>query len=112
MIQVNSNVVHDGIKYADGDIIKDIDKGAATRLVNLGVALFVEDILKGIEGNSEDDNKKPDEKDDYKELDEAYNYEELKILSKELGLEFSGNISKAKLIEQIIAENKVDLFFE
>lgn len=104
MIQVNSKVTHNGKAYRSGDIIEDIDKEAATRLVNLGVALFVSTTLKETEDIPENT--------DYTELDQAYNYEDLKTLAKELGIEFPGNISKTKLIDKIIEEDKVELFFE
>lgn len=110
MIQVNSKVTHNGKSYQSGDVIEDIDKEAATRLVNLGVALFVSTIFKETEDTLE--NTEVPETSDYDEIDQEYNYEELKTLAKEVGIEFPGNISKAKLIDKIIEENKVELFFE
>lgn len=110
MIQVNSKVTHNGRAYQSGDIIEDIEKEAATRLVNLGVAFFVSVILKETEDDPE--NTGVPETSDYAELDQAYKYEDLKTLAKEVGMEFPGNISKAKLIDKIIEEDKVDLFFD
>lgn len=110
MIQANSKVTHNGRSYQNGDIIEDIDQEAATRLVNLGVAFFLSVILKETEDDPE--NTGIPETSDYAELDQAYNYEELKTLAKELGIEFPGNISKTKLIDKIIEEDKVELFFE
>lgn len=110
MIQVNSKVTHNGKAYRNGDIIEDIDKEAATRLVNLGVALLVSTILKETEDIPESTDVP--ETSDYDELDQAYGYEELKTLAKEVGIEFPGNISKTKLIDKIIEEDKVELFFE
>lgn len=109
MIKVNSKVTHNGKTYRNGDNIEDIDKEAATRLVNLGVALFVTVILKETEDTPEDITP---ETSDYLELDQAYGYEELKELAKEVGIKFPGNISKTKLIDKIIEEDKVELFFE
>lgn len=92
MIKVIEIVNHDGKEYVSGDIIEKIEKKQAQRLVDLGVAFFVD----------ESDSDNPGEK-----LD-GYTAEKLKKAAKEVGLEFAGNIGKAKLIEQIINEDKED----
>lgn len=106
MIKLNGNVTHDKVEYKTGETIENIDKAAATRLVNLGVAVFISDILQEI-GKVE-----VIESHDAEELDSTYEYSDLKELAKEIGMEFPNNITKAKLIEQIIYEDKVEQFFE
>jgi hypothetical protein len=90
MIELTEKIRHNGKVYSSGGVIKNIEKEEAKRLVELGVAFFVSAEV---------------ETDDYSELlDKAFNADELKEVSKEIGLEFPGNISKGKLIEKIIDE--------
>ncbi|MBV4427177.1 DUF7210 family protein [Clostridium tyrobutyricum] len=45
-IKVLSNVKHNGSNYKSGDIIKDITKDEAFRLINLSIAELVDDKFK------------------------------------------------------------------
>lgn len=96
MIIANGKIRHNGVVYETDDEILDIDKKEAERLVNLGVAFFIDGAtpynVKGVDFGVQ--------------LDENFNATELKEAAQEVGLEFPGNISKANLIELIITSEK------
>lgn len=109
MIQAVERIRHDGKIYEPGEKINKITQKEAKRLVDLGVAFFIG------EKDEVDDSKKLEEK--AATEDQGINIEEelesidsndLKVLAKEVGLEFSKSISKKNLIALIIEKNKAE----
>lgn len=105
MIRTLEGIRHDGVSYSPDDLIKDIDIKDAERLVELGVALFVEEIEEFEEDSIEEVDLK-------EEIDKRFNATELKEIAEELEVEFSGNISKIKLIELVIELGKAEEILE
>jgi hypothetical protein len=98
MIIAKGKIRHNGVVFDADDEIIDIEEKDAKRLVDLGVAFFMHQ-------ETPIQNIKLDKKE---LLDNAFNATELKEAAREVGLEFPGNISKAKLIELIISTEKAD----
>ena len=127
MIRLIGRVRHNGQTYEPGETIENIKKNEAQRLVNLGVAFFIGKInlppdeecqeVSTIKQDSTDEEHQEDSIDKQDSVDETVNYEEeldlieyndLKLVAKEVGLEFKGNISKKNLIKLIIEKRKAD----
>lgn len=106
MIEVTGRVRHDGETYKPGDIIEQINKQQAQRLVDLGVAFFISGKLplpnEGLRNTEEEIDE------NYQEELNLLEYADLKTVAKEVGLEFKGNISKKDLIDLIINKGKAD----
>ncbi|WP_121614786.1 hypothetical protein [Virgibacillus halodenitrificans] len=102
MIKLNEQVTHNGKTYEAGEQLNDVNKKQAQRLVDLGVAFFMGEVSKEPPKNPEHDQEVLKE-----ELD-TIEYGDLKEVAKAVELEFPGNISKAKLIDLIISNDKAD----
>lgn len=107
MIIALENIRHDGVSYTPNDLIKDINKEDAERLVNLKVARFVDEVPE--DNIKEDDNDIKKEDIDYKkELDERFISADLKEIAKELKIEFSSSTTKSDLVDLIIELGKAE----
>lgn len=126
MIRLIGRVRHDGKTYEPGETIENIKENEAQRLVSLGVAFFIGQVNIPHDEHQEVSTNKQDSTDEEHQevstnkqdsVDETVNYEEeldlieyndLKLVAKEVGLEFKGNISKKNLIKLILEEGKTD----
>lgn len=107
-IKVNSIIRHNGKFYFDGDIIEDINKEEARRLIEkkLGEEISIE-----VSKPKSEDSLGPVETVE-ETLDINFNTTELKNGAEEQGLEFKNNISKKDLIALIVQEEKTDYFLD
>lgn len=130
-------IKHNGKVYEPGKEIKGVEQAHAQRLVNLNAATFVgesipvadEDDLKkpGEEKNQNDGNPIDNDVDDLGGLpgiedltddevinliDDHFKLDLLKEEAASIGMEFAGNISKSKLIQQILDEEKEQHFLD
>lgn len=106
MVIALENIRHNGVCYEPNELIKDIYKKDAERLVNLKVARFVDEVS---EDNKKEEKDIKNEDINYKkELDDRFIFADLKEISKELKIEFSKDITKAKLIDLIIELDKAE----
>lgn len=106
MIELKGIVTHDGKTYEPGEVIEKINTDQAQRLVDLGVAFFISEKTPSnddVPPNNDNENKV-----DYEGELDLLEYNDLKIVAKEVGLDFKGNISKKDLIHLIINEGKAD----
>lgn len=103
MIEITGNVKHDGESFVSGDKIEKIKEEQAQRLVDLGVAFFID---SKVADNDKDPNNAL-----RKEIDEAFGYADLKEAALAVGLEFPGNISMQNLIDLVINEGKAEEVF-
>lgn len=101
VIKLNERVTHDGEVFEPGKMITKIKDEQAERLVNLGVASFVETV----QVQDEDPPEGPPVGDN---LFEGIELAELKDAAKEVGVEFSGNIGLETLIKRIEEEGKTE----
>lgn len=130
-------IKHNGEFYKPDELIKGVEKDHAQRLVNLNAATFVGESIPVVD---EDDLKKPGEEknqsdgdsidndgddlgglpgiDDLTDeevinlIDDHFKLEPLKEEAASIGMEFAGNISKSKLIQQILDEEKEQHFLD
>lgn len=137
VLKARKRIKHDGEFYEPGDLIEGVEQFHAQRLVNLNAATFVgesvsvddEDDLKkpGEENNQNDGDSDDNDGDDLgglpgiddltdeeviKLIDEHFKLELLKEEAASIGMEFAGNISKSKLIQQILNEEKEQYFLD
>lgn len=115
MIITKERIRHNGVEYAVNAKIEDINEKDAERLVNLGVAFYLEVVQVPADDGGE--NKDPNQVDltpeeAAEELDKLFDYAELKEAAKTVELEFAGNISKANLIALILEQNKAEEIFD
>lgn len=136
-LKARKRIKHNGEFYEPGDLIKGVEQTHAQRLVNLNAATFVgesfsvndEEDLKvpGEENNQNDGDSNDNDGDDLGGLpgiedltdeevtnliDEHFKLDPLKEEAASIGMEFAGNISKSKLIQQILAEEKEQHFLD
>lgn len=114
MIKLKGKVTHDGKSYEPGQTIEKINNKQAQRLIDLGVAFFIGEKQNSStpENKNQDDTNHPDNDVNLKEELDAIDYNDLKEVSKEIGLEFKGNISKKDLITLIIENEKAQEILE
>lgn len=110
-IRVLSLVKHNGTLYYPNDVISDIPKKEAERLIVKNIAKET----AAVETKNQDETiKLPDtnQEDLYSVLDLNFNTDELKAGATEQDIEFKANISKKALIELIIKNQATDYFME
>lgn len=103
MIKLLEKVQHNHDKFDVGDIIQEINKDDAKRLVDLGVAFFVSENGVPVEHTEIEETPEDGNPEELQLID----YQDLKEIASELGLTFPGNISKEKLINLIVKEKKI-----
>ena len=101
MIIAKERIKHNGATYEPNDEIWNIEERDAQRLVDLGVAFFMQESNV----NEDSENSIPDFRG---LLDSSFKATELKDAAKEIGIEFPGDVTKANLIELIIDMDKVE----
>ena len=115
-IEVKDRVRHNGKTYMAGEIIEEIKKADADRLVDIGVASFLREhtVSQPVTGGdtSNKPSFSPEEEEDSKALDEEFSLVELKEEAVKVGIEFKGTITKKELITLIIEQGKVAEFFD
>lgn len=136
-LKVHKSIKHNGVIYMPGEVIEGVEKTHARRLVNLNAAIF---IGESIQSHNDDDLGNPgkenklktgdsnDENDDdlgglpgideltdeevINLIDDHFKLDLLKEEATSIGMEFAGNISKTKLIQQILDEEKEQHFLD
>lgn len=136
-LKARKRIKHNGEFYEPGELIEGVEQNHAQRLVNLNAATFVgesvsvddEDDLKkpGEENNQNDGDSDDNDGDDLSGLpgiedltddevinliDKHFKLDPLKEEAASIGMEFAGNISKLKLIQQILDEEKEQHFLD
>lgn len=112
-----TNIQHNGINYKKNDFISNevLDEQSEKRLLFLNVIQKSYKEVGVVSKNkisSTQKNREENEESVEETLDLNFEPEELKAGAKEVGLEFTGNISKKKLIALIIENDKTAYFLD
>lgn len=113
-IKALHHIWHNGKKFTPGQVIQELDKETAERLVKSDAALFV-----GQQTLLVDDNQLPNDpggegepEDPRQVINDNFTLKELTSEAKAIGLEFPSSIQKPDFIDLILKEGKTDHFLD
>ncbi|MBG9548392.1 hypothetical protein [Cytobacillus firmus] len=116
VIKALHHIWHDGEKFTPGQVIQNLDRETAERLVKSDAALFVGQQELVLSQNAPVSGKitepVPEAEDLREVIEDNFTLEELKASADEFNMEFPANIKKKDLLNLIFEQEKEQLFLD